>query len=109
MGAAIALAGSSPQTGTFTAANTITAQSQFTVGSGTTGSSWAQYFASDDPASATGTFGLTLTSAGTVGTPTVAGDRAQWLNPHGTFSAALPPNLDSGEPTAQGVNFSVSF
>ena len=95
----VSIPGTSRQTGTFTSANVTESVTLYT----TTASgcpTWTQAF---DQKHDTGTFRLTISSAGA---STGAGTVTDWPSPHGSFTATLEPLLQgaSGE-----VDVSVTF
>jgi hypothetical protein len=105
--ASVCTPGTSPQAGTFTTANTTTAASEYTeTESGGPSLAWSQQFASGNPY-APGTFSLTLTSAGTLGTAPGGGGPTPWGEQHGTLSATLP--AEPSGPASGTVTLSISF
>jgi hypothetical protein len=112
LSAGVAMPGNSPQLGTFTSSNAISAESDFLRASTTGGVSsfWEQQFSEDSPAAEMGTFSLTLTSSGSLGGASVALEgRTEWLNPHGSFSATLAPGSGGAEPSNSTISFNITF
>jgi hypothetical protein len=106
MSAVVSIPGNSPQTGSFTSSNVNAAQAHLTSSS----SAWQQFFLSLAPEQTVGTFTLTLTAAGELGTVgTGLEGRTPWLNVHGTYAATLPAQLGGPTPGPDPVSITISF
>ena len=87
----IFVAGTSPQTGTFTTSNSLAAQGELE------GSQWMQSFESTDGTQEAGSFELNITATGSPSPPDGTGWPYFWHNLHGTLTAVFVPS-----PTTNG-------